>query len=72
MLAHNTIKLLEFLYQKPIVSISDIIKPLKVSKPTADNLVKEFEQKGILKEITGYERNKLFVFDKYLTIYSQG
>jgi len=33
--------------------------------------IKEFEQKGILKEITGYERNKLFAFDRYLTIYSQ-
>ena len=48
-----------------------IIKPLKVSKPTANSLVKEFEGKGILKEITGYERNKLFVFDRYLNIYSQ-
>lgn len=29
------------------------------------------EEKGILKEVAGYERNKLFVFDKYLSIYSQ-
>jgi Fic family protein len=69
--AHNASKLLEFLYQRPIISISDIIEPLNVSKPTANSLVKEFEEKGILKEITGYERNKLFVFDKYLSIYSQ-
>lgn len=69
--AHNASKLLEFLYQRPIISISDIIEPLDVSKPTANSLVKEFEEKGILKEITGYERNKLFVFDKYLSIYSQ-
>jgi Fic family protein len=69
--AHNASKLLEYLYQRPIISISDIIEPLEVSKPTANSLVKEFEGKGILKEITGYERNKLFVFDKYLSIYSQ-
>jgi Fic family protein len=69
--AHNASKLLEYLYQRPIISISDIIEPLDVSKPTANSLVKEFEEKGILKEITGYERNKLFVFDKYLSIYSQ-
>ena len=30
-----------------------------------------FEEKGILIEITGYERNKLFAFNKYLSIYSQ-
>jgi len=69
--AHNASKLIEFLYQRPIISISDIIEPLEVSKPTANSLVKEFEEKGILKEITGYERNKLFAFDKYLAIYSQ-
>ena len=59
------------MYQKPIVSISDIIEPLNVSKQTASVLVKEFEEKGILIEITGYERNKLFAFNKYLSIYSQ-
>ena len=69
--AHNASKLIEFLYQRPIISISDIIEPLEISKPTANTLVKEFEAKGILKEITGYERNKLFVFDRYLTIYSK-
>ena len=69
--AHNASKLIEFLYQRPIISISEIIEPLGISKPTANTLVKEFEAKGILKEITGYERNKLFVFDRYLTIYSK-
>jgi len=69
--ADNASKLIDFLYQKPIISVSDIIEPLGVSKQTASILVKEFEQKNILKEITGYERNKLFAFDKYLTIYSK-
>ena len=69
--AHNASKLIEYLYQKPIISISDIIVPLEMSKPTANSLVKEFELKGILKEVTGYQRNKLFVFERYLDIYSQ-
>lgn len=69
--AHNASKLLEYLYQKPIISVAEIINPLTMSKPTANNLVKEFEQRGILKEVTGFQRNKLFVFDKYLAIYSK-
>lgn len=69
--AHNASKLLEYLYQKPIISVAEIITPLMMSKPTANNLVKEFEQRGILKEVTGFQRNKLFVFDKYLAIYSK-
>ena len=69
--AHNASKLIEYLYQKPIVSISEIVEPLGISKPTANSLIKEFEKKGILVEVTGYERNKLFAFEKYLNIYSK-
>lgn len=68
--AHNASKLLEYLYQRPIISVSDIIEPLEITKQTANILVKEFEAKGILHEITGYQRNKLFVFARYLSIYS--
>ena len=59
---------MEYLYQKPIVTVRDIILPLNMSKPTANSLIKEFEEKGIL---TGFERNKLFVFERYLEIYSK-
>ena len=70
--AHNASRLVEYLYQKPVVSISDIVEPLSISKQTANLLIKDFETKGILVEITGHERNKLFVFKRYLDIYSQG
>jgi len=69
--AHNASRLIEFLYQKPVVSVSDVIEPLGVSKQTANLLIKDFEKHGILKEITGHERNKLFVFERYLDAYSQ-
>jgi len=69
--AHNASKLLEHLYQYPIISINEISEALEISKQTANTLVKEFEEKNILTEITGYQRNKLFVFKRYLDIYSQ-
>ncbi len=70
--AHNAGKLIEFLYQKPIVSVSEVVKVLDVSKPTANNLIKEFESKDILLEVTGYQRNKHYAFQKYIDIYSKG
>lgn len=69
--AHNASKLVEYLYQQPIVSVANVVQILEVSKPTANTLVKEFEEKGMLQEITGYERNKLFIFKQYLDIYSK-
>ncbi len=68
--AHNAGKLIEFLYQNPVISVSDVVEPLSVSKQTANLLIKDFEKRGILKEITGHERNKLFIFERYLDAYS--
>jgi len=69
--AHNASKFTEYLYQSPIVSVNDVVIALEVSKPTASKLVKEFEVKEILVEVTGYQRNKLYVFEQYLDIYSK-
>jgi len=70
--AHNAGRLVEFLYQKPIVSVSEVVEVLGVSKPTANKLIKEFEAKEILREVTGYQRNKHYSFERYLEIYSKG
>ena len=69
--AHNAGRLVEFLYQKPIVSVSEVVEVLGVSKQTVNVLIKEFEAKDILTEVTGYQRNKHYAFKRYLEIYSQ-
>jgi Fic family protein len=69
--AHNASRLLEMLYQKPIVNMTDVGRELNLAKATVSSLIKDFEEKGILKEITGYERNKYYAFTRYLDAYSQ-
>jgi len=70
--AQNAKSLIDFLYKQPLISVNDIVKSLDISKPTANNLIKDFEHKNILKEITGNQRNKIYIFDEYITIYSKG
>jgi Fic family protein len=70
--AQNAKSLIDFLYKQPVISVNDIVKSLNISKPTANNLIKDFEHKNILKEITGNQRNKIYIFDEYITIYSKG
>jgi Fe2+ or Zn2+ uptake regulation protein len=41
-----------------------------VSMPTAYKLVVSLEDLGILKEVTGAERNRLCVFKEYLNLFS--
>ncbi|MCK9336269.1 MAG: Fic family protein [Arcobacteraceae bacterium] len=69
--AHNASRLLEMLYQKPIVNMTDVGRELNLAKATVSSLIKDFEEKGILKETTGYERNKYYAFTRYLDAYSK-
>lgn len=58
-----------YLYSKPIVSINDIVDVLKITPKSAISLVGDFEKLKILKELTGYKRNRLFVFDEYMKLF---
>ncbi len=69
--AKNANKLLNYLYQKPIVNMNDLVEYLSITKPTANSLIKEFENKGILKEITGQKRNRNYIFNEYLQVFSK-
>jgi len=64
------VNLLLYLYNKPILTVADVTKALKVTKPTANTLVKEFQKANILKEKTGFSRNRVFYFDEYLKLFS--
>jgi len=65
----NAHTLLTFLYGKPVVTVSDIATHIQVAHQTANHLIKDFEKLDILKETTGYQRNRLFVFDQYLKLF---
>lgn len=62
-------ELLQYLYGKPVVTALDVEEDLKVSKPTANAIIRDFEKLDILKEQTGYKRNRIFVFEKYLNLF---
>lgn len=58
-----------YLYSKPMVSINDVVNFFKIAPQSAISLIADFEKLKILKEITGYKRNKLFVFEDYLKLF---
>jgi len=65
----NARALLAYLYSKPVVTVADVTAQLDVTKPTANSLVKDFAQLGILTERTGYKRNRMFVFEEYMKLF---
>ena len=56
------------LFNRPIVSIKDIGKIVNVTFPTAEEMCMKLVKLGILKEITGKTRNRMFVYKDYLDI----
>jgi Fic family protein len=62
-------KVLEHLYQKPLVTADEIQKLTAISMPTVYNLIKELEELDILNEITGAKRGRKYLFSKYLSLF---
>lgn len=62
-------QLLKLLYSRPIVTGKIVCQTLHITHPAANKLLKEFQSMGILREITGFKRNRLFVFKEYLDLF---
>lgn len=67
--APNARKALDTLYRRPIVMAKDIETELGVATTTANRLIQDFVELGVLKEVTGQSRYRLFVFDRYLNLF---
>jgi Fic family protein len=63
--------LLESLYKRPIISPIETIVLINKTPQTAYNLIAELEKMGILKEITGAQRNKLYSFEPYINLFDK-
>ena len=64
-------ELLKLLYSQPIVNTKQVAENLKISKVSATSLVSQFQTLGILKETTGFKRNRLFSFIEYLHLFGK-
>jgi len=66
------VRLIDLLFETPLISIKEVIVKLNISKETANELVKKFEKIDILKEITGKQRYKKYSFKQYIEIIARG
>jgi Fic family protein len=65
----NAQLLMRHLYQNPVVSIKEVAELLNIKVNTAAALVGDFVKYGVLNELTGGRRNRLFHFIDYTTIF---
>ena len=67
----NGVSLLDLLFDRPLVNVNLVRDRLEVSFATANNLVGQLEQSGVLREITGGRRRRVFRYDSYLALLSE-
>jgi Fic family protein len=65
------LELIHYLYNKPIVDAPEVAKVLEVNISTAHRLIQEFENLKILREQTGFKRNRIFIFEEYLSLFER-
>ena len=68
-LGGNGIQMLDHVYRQPLLDINAIVRALNVSYPTANKLAAGFVERGILNEVTGHRRNRIFRYSPYLAMF---
>ena len=67
----NARKLLMHLYQSPVVSVKQVESILGVKYYSANELIKTLVEINILEETTGYSRNRVFMFKRYIDVFKE-
>ena len=64
-------KLLLILFSQPIMNVNQVAKELDITFATATRLIAEFEKRGILREKTGFSRNRSFELYEYVGLFDK-
>jgi len=68
----SALRVHDALKAQPILSLPAVCRHTHLSFATASAAMKVLANNGIAREITGKRRNRLFVYDQYLSILSEG
>ena len=71
-IAGSVLRVHHFLQGRPIASASTIGEAENLSAATINKALKTLTQIGIVQEITGGQRNRLFAYSQVLQILSEG
>jgi Fic family protein len=69
--AANGHKVLESLFDRPIVSVADVQGTSGTTYAAANGLVSRLVELGILQEMTGYARNRRFRYAPYIELFNE-
>ena len=70
--ATTALRVLDALRHRPVLTLTEVARRAAVTFPTATKGMEALIELGIARERTGSRRNRVFVYDRYLEILSEG
>ena len=70
--AGSTLRVHEVLQRRPLVTIGEAAARVGVTWPTVASALERMEALGIVREITGKERGRVYLYTDYMSILDQG
>lgn len=62
-------KVIDYLYKRPMITADKVGEIASISMPSSYKLISDLEKLKILKEKTGGQRSRVYVFDNYLKLF---
>jgi len=70
--ASTLLRVFRVLCERPLVTLSQICERSGLSFPAASHAMAALAQLGIVREVTGQRRNRIFAYNEYLNILNEG
>jgi hypothetical protein len=70
--AASALRVLDALRERPLISLGEVRNRAGMTFPTAAKGMAVLTELGIARELTGRRRNRVFVYDRYLAILTEG
>ncbi len=68
----SAVRLFDQLPKQPILTLAKVMEILNTTKPTASKAIDSLQQAGVLREITGKQRDRVYAYDRYLAVLNRG
>jgi len=70
--AGSALQVHQALLTRPVTTVARLAADTRLSIPAVSNAIAALTEQRLLREITGRKRNRVFAYDRYMTILNQG
>jgi Fic family protein len=70
--ATTMLRVLQSLHERPVITLNEVARRTGLSFPTSAKGMTSLVDIGLVRELTGFRRNRVFAYDRYLAILGEG